>query len=112
MLTSLDQQSVLLVYLSLRDCGPGSGGLKRSRLLSELVTRFAAGEAPLVRHVIVRPDKVSSNSTSGSHAQSFRLKQTVLKSDKIREMCTAPTLTLSLCGKYSTSIATCLDLEH
>ena len=35
MLTSLDQQSVLLVYLSLRDCGPGSGGLKRSRLLSE-----------------------------------------------------------------------------
>ena len=35
MLASLDQQSVLLVYLSLRDCGPGSGGLKRSRLLSE-----------------------------------------------------------------------------
>ena len=34
MLISLDQQSVLLVYLSLRDCGPGSGGLKRPRLLS------------------------------------------------------------------------------
>ena len=56
------------------------------------VRRVSRLERPLVRHVYV--DKASSSSTSGSHTQSFQLRQSV-NSAKIRDAHSTHTHTFS-----------------